>query len=165
MSICRIVVLLLMLAFWAGPTRAGEERRNWHNDPFFQISSGMMECPAPRGPYVTRTQMLAEAHHRAERGTSCWLAGKCDRPTSYHYDRDIAAAFIAALEQNNPFGDTALWVTVQGRVVYIEGCAGDAGVGHRAEMFAMGLPYVEMAVAKIRYDAAATPPYPLMGDE
>lgn len=145
----------------SGSVLAAEERQNWHNDPFFQIASGVDDCPLPRGPYMTRTQQLAEAHHRAERGTTCWLVGKCERPTSYHYDQDIATAFRKTLAEQNPFAAATLWVTVQGRVVYIEGCGSEAGLARRLESFAMGLPYVEMAVAKIRSEPLAPPPYPV----
>jgi len=136
------------------------ERQNWFNDPFFQISSAVADCPTPLGPFATEKERLANAHHRAERGTTCWLVGKCDRPTSYAYDQDIASAFKAKLQENNPFaGSTTLWVTVQGRVVYIEGCAEAQGVVRELEKYAMTLSYVEIAVAHVRTDPAGPPPY------
>lgn len=138
-------------------------RQNWFNDPFFQISSAVADCPTPVGPFATEKERLANAHHRAERGTTCWLVGKCDRPTSYAYDRDIASAFKAKLQEGNPFaGSTTLWVTVQGRVVYIEGCGAERGVVRALEEYAMTLPYVEIAVAHVRTDPADPPPYGVM---
>lgn len=65
------------------------ERRNWFNDPFFQITSQAVRCPVPAGSYLTA------AEQRAERGTSCWLAGKCARSSAYAYDQDIARALQA----------------------------------------------------------------------
>ncbi|HBG19335.1 MAG TPA: transporter [Desulfobulbaceae bacterium] len=140
-------------------------RQNWFNDPFFQISKAVADCPTPVGPFATEKERLANAHHRAERGTTCWLVGKCDRPNSYNYDQDIAEAFKAKLQESNPFADsTTLWVTVQGRVVYIEGCTAEQGVVRELEKYAMTLPYVEIAVAHVRTDPAGPPPYGVMND-
>jgi hypothetical protein len=136
------------------------KRQNWFHDPFFQISTAVPNCPMPVGPFVTEEQRFIDAHHRAERGTSCWLEGKCDRPNSYAYDQDIADAFKAELSKHNPFTESTLWVTVQGRAVYIEGCAPDKSIVARLEAFARALPYVEVAVAKVRFDPSAVPPYP-----
>jgi hypothetical protein len=162
----RCLYLLALFAILAQPCRAQTDgvRRNWFNDPFFQISDGLANCPTPAGPFVTEKQRTAEAHHRAERGTSCWLAGKCDRPTSYAYDQDIASAFKAKLneEQRNPFAGSTLWVTVQGRVVYIEGCAAEQGVVAALEAYARVLPYVEIAVARVRSDPTIPPPYEVL---
>jgi hypothetical protein len=151
----------LLFATFASPCQAqtDSELQNWFHDPFFQISGAIPDCPMPAGPFTTEVQRTAEAHHRAERGTTCWLEGKCDRPSSYDYDQDIASAFKNALSADNPFKDSTLWVTVQGRVVFIEGCADDHSLTAKLEKFAMTLPFVEVAVAKIRYDPSAQPPY------
>lgn len=143
----------------AGGARAGDVLANWFGDPFFQIASAVPDCPLPAGPFITESERRVQAHHRAERGTTCWLAKACDRPTAYAYDRDIAAAFQAAVAERQPFPDATLWVTVQGRVVYIEGCAADPALAARAEAFARALPNVERAIAIIRTDASARPPY------
>jgi len=155
-SILVFVVLIPPLA------QTEENRQNWFHDPFFQISDTIANCPKPIGPFVTEDQRLTDAHHRAERGTTCWLVGKCDRPNSYAYDQDIAAAFKVELQKNNPFTESTLWVTVQGRVVYIEGCSSENGIVRRLEDFARALPYVEIAVAKVRTDATSVPPYPVL---
>lgn len=164
----RYLSCMVLLAAFAIPCRAETDgvRRNWFHDPFFQISDDVADCPTPTGPFVTEKQKMAEAHHRAERGTSCWLAGKCDRPNSYAYDQNIAAAFKAKLndEQRNPFIGTTLWVTVQGRVVYIEGCAEERGVVAALELYARALPYVEIAVARVRSDPTIPPPYEVLED-
>jgi hypothetical protein len=64
-----------------------------------------------------------QAHRRAEKGTTCWLANDCERPKAYAYDADIGQAIRAAFARTDAFADTTLWITVQGRVVYVEGCA------------------------------------------
>ena len=106
-----------------------------------------------------------QAHRRAEKGTTCWLAKECERPNAYAYDRDIAAAFQAALRERNPFADTSLWVTVQGRVLYIEGCAGSEDQAAAVEAFARALPHVQQATAIVRTDPTVRPPYALRSAE
>lgn len=157
--------VFLLVAVFASPCPAqsnDSHRENWFHDPFFQISNTVPDCPMPAGPFVTAVQRTAEAHHRGERGTSCWLEGKCDRPTSYAYDQDIADAFKNGLGADNPFKDSTLWVTVQGRSVFIEGCAEDRSLAPRIEAYAMKLPYVQVAVAKVRTNPSSPPPYPLL---
>ena len=145
----------------ACPAGADEELRNWFDDPFFQISAAVPGCPLPAGPFITENQKRVEAHHRAERGTTCWLTKECDRPNSYAYDADIATAFQAAVRQRNPFPDTTLWVTVQGRVVYIEGCVLRESQVAGLEAFARALPYVQQAIAIVRTEPSARVPYKL----
>ena len=157
----RSLLLLLVAAARTFPAQAGEELQNWFNDPFFQISASLADCPLPAGPFVTESDKRVQAHHRAEKGTTCWLAKECDRPNAYAYDQDIASAFQAALPHGNPFPDTTLWVTVQGRVLYIEGCAREESVVAEVEAFARALPYVQQAVAIVRTDPLSRPPYRL----
>ncbi len=157
-------ILLILFVVLTSPTLAqsGSKRQNWYKDPFFQISRAIPDCPKPAGPYVTEEQRMADAHHRGERGTSCWLAGKCKRPTSYYYDQDIAKAFKASLDKHNPFSqNSTLWVTIQGRYVFIEGCVADKSISAKIEHFAFALPYVQIAVAHVRSDPKAKPPYVL----
>ena len=162
---CLYSFLLFVVALQPNQAQAEANRQNWFHDPFFQISDAVPNCPMPIGPFVTEDQRQTDAHHRAERGTTCWLVGKCDRPNSYAYDQDIASAFKAELGKHNPFPESTLWVTVQGRVVYIEGCAEEKGIVQRLEAFGRALPYVEVAVAKVRTDPASDPPYPVLPRE
>ena len=145
----------------AGADGGGGDLQNWFNDPFFRISSGLRDCPVPAGPFVSESDRRVQAHRRAEKGTTCWLARECDRPNAYAYDEDIAAAFKAALRNDKRFAATSLWVTVQGRVVYIEGCVTRASQEAELEAFARSLPHVQQALAIVRSDASARPPYRL----
>lgn len=154
--------LLVAIAALGSTCRAGAdgELRNWFDDPFFQISADVADCPVPAGPFVDESERRVQAHHRAERGTTCWLARECEQPNAYAYDRDIASAFRDAARERNPFAATTLWVTVQGRVVYIEGCAtADAQIAP-IEDYARAIPYVQQAIAIVRV-GAAPPPYKL----
>ena len=150
---------VLMLLAAALPVTAAEELRNWFNDPFFAISSALPDCPLPAGPFVDDADKRVQAHRRAEKGTTCWLAKECDRPNAYVYDPDIAAEIEAAVRERQPFPGTSLWVTVQGRVVYIEGCAGPAFDATAAEAFVRALPHVQQAIAIVRTDPSQRTPY------
>jgi hypothetical protein len=152
---------LAALAAAAAVVAVADDLANRFDDPFFQVADAVPGCPLPAGPFITEREWREEAHRRVEKGTTCWLAGRCERPNAYAYDRDIAAAFQAALRQDDPFADTTLWVTVQGRVVYIEGCAARESAVAEIEAYARRLPYVEQAIAIVRTDPAARPPYRL----
>jgi hypothetical protein len=158
--------LLSALAVVATPCLAQvpTDRQNWFDDPFFQISASVADCPLPAGPFVTEAERRLEAHHRAERGTTCWLAGQCDRPNSYAYDHDIALAFRKALAERDALSNSSLWITVQGRVVYIEGCVTRDAMAVELEALARTLPNVQQAIAIVRTDPTARPPYKLRSD-
>ena len=152
-------LLLVLAGLMAEPVPAVEAAQNWFNDPFFQITSAVPGCPLPAGPFTPESDQRVQAHRRAEKGTTCWLAHECDRPNAYAYDANIAAAFQAAVHEHNPFPDTTLWVTVPGRVLYIEGCVAQASQAAAIEAFATQVPHVQQAIAIVRSDASTRPPY------
>lgn len=139
----------------------GEERKNWFSDPFFRLSSSVPDCPEPRGPRTTDAERRLQAHHRAERGTTCWLQGECDRPSAYDYDKDIAAAIRQRWSSAPAQADSTIWVTVQGRVVYFEGCVRDAGQQKQLEIMGMSVPNVSQAIASVRLRGEQRVPYPV----
>ena len=159
----RALALLTFAALAASPAaRAGEALRNWFGDPFFRASAALPHCPLPAGPFVDAAERRVQSHRRAEKGTTCWLAKECDRPNAFAYDRDIAAAFVKG-QRSAPglFAHTSLWVTVQGRVVYIEGCVQQDAQAAAIEAFARGLPHVQQALAIVRTEGSASVPYRL----
>ncbi|QIL79138.1 hypothetical protein G7047_03840 [Diaphorobacter sp. HDW4A] len=152
----------LLFAVAVHAQTAGElELRNRFDDPFFQISNDLADCPEPLGPRITATELRAQEHHRVERGTSCWLAGQCSRHNSYLYDQDIAKAFKSAWTQRSPVSQTTLWMTVQARVVYLEGCISAPEQARVLEQFAQGIQDVQLGVAAVFQPASGTPPYKL----
>ena len=153
--------LLILCVLAAGSCHAQEvhERRNWFSDPFFQISNSIINCPVPAGPYITEPERKVQSHHRAERGASCWLAGMCDRSSSYEYDQEIAKNLHLKLAQSKAFLNSSLWVTVQSRVVYIEGCVRDQTVANDLEAIARGVPNVQQAIAAVYEGPASNSPY------
>ena len=138
------------------------QKRNWFNDPFFQVSAQVPNCPVPAGPFLTEQERRAQAHYRAERGTSCWLAGNCDRPSSYAYDQGIAEDLQSALRKNNPVPNASLWVTVQRRIVFVEGCVADERASSTLEAFMRAIPNVEQVVVSVYSKPSERPPYKLL---
>src|SRR2546428_11277909 len=76
------------------PAMAQEIPQNLFNDPFEQLSSDIANCPEPVGPRLPESLRASRAHLRIERGTTCWLAGRCRLPNSYRYDPEIAAGLL-----------------------------------------------------------------------
>ena len=121
-GICWGVLLLLLFAQIA----SSETLKNHYNDPFIQVTNGIKVCPQPRGPFMTVREAQTEAHPRIERGTSCFRAGKCTEPNSYRYDARIAKAAqlaaVAAVLKSPALARSSVWLTVQRRFVFVQGC-------------------------------------------
>jgi hypothetical protein len=66
-----------------------QERKNFYNDPFLQVTNALKNCPAPETPRLTEEEIRTESHARAERGTRCYAEGRCRLPNSYLYDQEI----------------------------------------------------------------------------
>ena len=94
------LIVLTATTLVAAPATASDDAaqlKNWYDDPFFSVSSDIPGCPVPLGPLLTRSEMQREAHARVERGTRCYLEGKCTRTNSYLNDADIGAKLREAL--------------------------------------------------------------------
>jgi hypothetical protein len=139
--------------------------QNWFNDPFFQISAADPTCPEPAGPFVDEESKKRQSHHRSEKGTTCWLAGECERPKAYLYDADIAEGIQKSLRQTSAFRQSTLWITVQGRVVYIEGCARYRGTIDQLEARLRAVKHVQQTSSNVRIDiprqVRSKTPYPV----
>ncbi len=157
----RAVVLSLAALAVVAPARADDELRNWFDDPFFQVTAAVPDCPLPAGPFTDEADKRIQSHRRAEKGTTCWLAKECDRPNAYAYDADIASELSAAVRERHAFAHTTLWVTVQGRVVYVEGCVARPEQEAEIEAFVRALPHVQGATAIVRTEATGRVPYRL----
>jgi osmotically-inducible protein OsmY len=66
--------------------------------------------------------MRAQAHVRAERGTSCFLSGRCRLPNAYQYDKEIIPRLKKAIDADGHFAGTSVWVLGQRRWVWLKGC-------------------------------------------
>lgn len=136
---------------------ADEQPLNRFGDPFDAVSADIADCPEPRGPRITAAEMRVQAHARAERGTTCWLRGECSEPNAFRYDAGIAAALRGPLAGAPALHPSSLWFTVQGRVVYLEGCVARAEQAAALEALARGLPDVQQAVALVRVGRGPLP--------
>lgn len=121
----RSSVLTGMIAI-APTVIAAETLKNHYNDPFVQVTKAVAACPQPRGPFMTEREAQAEAHPRIERGTTCFMAGKCREPNAYRYDAQIAKAaqerVAAAIVRTPALAKSSVWLTVQRRFVFVHGC-------------------------------------------
>lgn len=141
---------------------AGPGKKNWFDDPFFQMSQGVAGCPVPEGPMLTFEEQRREAHWRAERGTSCWLAGICKDSNAYRYDQALAAPVAAALQAVPGLAtDSSIWVTIQRRWVFLEGCVASPTLKDQVEAAIRSVPEVETVVPALMTGAGLQPPYPL----
>ncbi len=147
----------------ANPASASSENpaevRNWYNDPFFALSTAPGVCPQPLGPLMTKAEADDDAHYRVERGTTCWLAHQCTKPNSYLYDADIAKAIREEFKGDASLAGTSLWITVQRRFVYAEGCAPAAFDRAALERRLAAIPDVDKVFVRLRADPRAPPPY------
>ena len=116
-----VLLGVMAIALFGGPALA-EKRANYFNDPFLQVTKGMADCPVPEGPMITEAEMRTQAHSRIERGTSCFLSGRCRLPNSYLYDREIIARVEKAILADGRFADTSVWAEGQRRWVWLKGC-------------------------------------------
>ncbi|AXE28626.1 hypothetical protein DK842_01060 [Chromobacterium phragmitis] len=151
-----ISLLLASAAAFASPPL-----KNWFGDPFFQARGRIAGCPMPRGPFATEAEMKQQAHSRIERGTSCWLAGQCAKPNAYLYDADIAADLRRRFAHSRRFSDASLWLTVQRRFVYVEGCIRSWRAAAGMEAFIKRTPNVQLVVANLIV-GVGKPNYPAM---
>jgi hypothetical protein len=158
---------LLCLLCLAGTAQANAPavRKNWFDDPFFQVRDGIANCPQPLGPLLTKAEMEFEAHSRIERGTSCWMSGQCKEPNAYRYDAGIGKAVEARFRSEPGFRDTSLWITVKRRFVWVEGCVGSKEDALKLERFTLSVPNVERAIVNVRTGADDQPPYPVLPRE
>ncbi|SFD11289.1 hypothetical protein [Collimonas sp. OK412] len=159
--------LRYMLPWWlaaagiAAPA-AAETLKNWFNDPFIQVRGAVADCPQPLGPLTNEEEMRRQTHWRSERGTTCWLAGQCDKPNSYLYDAPIARSVQAHFAAEPGFArNSSLWLTFQRRFVWVEGCSADPAVDAAAlETFVRAEPDIERVIVNLR-TGGGNPPYPL----
>ncbi|TMH07868.1 MAG: BON domain-containing protein [Betaproteobacteria bacterium] len=154
------------LVLCAASLAAADEplRANPFNDPFERATSATAACPVPRGPAYSESQMRAEAHSRIERGTTCWLSGLCSEPNAYRYDARVAQGVVAALRGDAELDRAAsIWVIVQRRIVYLQGCVASPQQARRAEAIAAAVPEVERVIPSLSAPGEA-PLYPLQSD-
>lgn len=137
-----------------------DPRRNWFDDPFVQATAALPACPPPEPPLLSEEQMRREAHYRAERGTSCFQAGRCRLPNAYLYDREIAPRVVKAITVDGRFADTSVWIEGQRRWVWLKGCVARAEQKQALEQLVRTIDDVEAVIDQLQVGTTATPsPY------
>ena len=142
----------LLMAFaiaCISPHGVAEERANLFNDPFLQVTSGIANCPVPRGPEITRAEMLAQSHVRAERGGTCYRMGRCRLPNSYLYDKEIIPRVKKAIAADGRYAQTSIWVEGQRRWVWLKGCVRREVEAKELEKLVQSIDDVEVVINEL----------------
>ena len=114
--------MLVALAALSGVSAFAQTATNHFGDPFLRATSALPGCPEPAGPRYTPEQVRDEAHSRAQHGTSCYYSGRCRLPNAYLYDKEIAPRTVQYLQRDDRLADSSVWVVVQRRIVFLQGC-------------------------------------------
>ncbi len=136
---------------------------NRGNDPFFQISTAIPDCPEPAGPRVDEAEWMRETHHRIEDGNHCYLEGRCRLANAYRYDKEIVESVQRRLQSLSALHwreSSSLWMTVRGRWLLVQGCVAP---GFATGPFMDGLRQtadVERVVDQVTATPARGLPYP-----
>jgi hypothetical protein len=138
--------------------------KNWFNDPFFALVQDMGQCPVPRGPLMTEAEMKAESHSRIERGTTCWMTGRCKEPNAYLYDAGIGEAVRKRFADDPALRGASLWITVKRRFVWVEGCVPDASRAQALEAMFQSVPDVERVLINVMQGVDGKTPYARLND-
>ncbi len=116
----------------------------YSDPPPTRATAGIADCPAPKVRTSTPEQARAEAHQRIERGTSCWLEGKCEPGGDYKHDAETTARVAALLAHDPRFANTSLWVETLRKFVSIKGCLADSKQGPMLEAMVKAVPGVAL---------------------
>jgi hypothetical protein len=152
-------VALTTLLLAAGAVALAQPRSNVFNDPFVQATSGMPSCPVPDSPGVTEQEARELAHDRAQRGVSCWLAGRCRLHNAYLYDAEIIPRVQQAIRVDGHFAGTSIWATGQRRWVWLQGCVATAEQAAEAEQLIRRVDDVEGVVNQLMVGTDGQPSY------
>lgn len=156
----RTATAAVLAALAAMPPAAADERVNAFDDPFIVVTEGLPGCPPPEGPLMTPDEARREAHWRAERGNSCFHAGRCRLSNAYLYDREIVPRVRRAVQAAGGFADTSVWAYGQRRWVWLQGCVSRAEQIPALEALVRGLDDVEAVVNELQMGTAVPTRYP-----
>src|SRR2546430_16380127 len=101
------LLLGAMAAALIGGPALAEKRANYFNDPFLRVTKGIADCPVPEGPMITEAEMRIQAHVRIERGTRCFLSGRCRLAKSYLFLKESIPPVAKAIISDGHFADTS----------------------------------------------------------
>jgi hypothetical protein len=145
----------------ASPLHA-QERMNYFDDPFVQVTSALPGCPVPEGPLITVDEMRAQSHGRVDRGTTCFRSGRCRLPNAYLYDKEIVPRVKLHISQDDRFTDTSVWIMGQRRWVYLMGCVATQEQSDALEREVRGVDDVEAVINELMVGSGGKPRYPTL---
>lgn len=149
----------LWLVLFAANALSQERRHNPFDDPFLVVTSGLASCPRAEAPLYTEEQIRNEAHDRSQRGTSCWLAGRCRLHNAYLYDKEIVPRVVKAVQADGRYADTSVWALGQRRWVWLKGCVSKPEQREALERLVRLIDDVEGVVNELMVGTGGTPPY------
>ena len=159
----KTALLLVLLGCAAATSAVAEERKNYFNDPFEQVTSGIANCPVPQAPGITQSEMPALAHIRAQHGTSCHLSGRCRLANSYLYDKEIIPRVQQYIRRDGRFDDTSVWVLGERRIVTLMGCVKTKEQAVEMERSVLLVDDVMGVVNQLQVGTRAKPRYDVEG--
>lgn len=159
-AVSRLLFMLFLLPSSA-PVLAQELLVNPFGDPFMQLTSGLPGCPVPAEPAYSQTEFQSLAHERAQRGVSCWLAGRCRLSNGYLYDREIMPRVNQAVAVSGRFSDTSVWALGTRRFIWLKGCVNSDEQARQMEQLVRGLDDVEGVHLELMTGTAGPAPYRL----
>jgi len=154
----RLVFVLICLLLLPLPSQA-QERSNFFDDPFMQVTSSMPGCPVPEGPLKTQAEVRAEAHVRSQHGGSCYRSGRCRLPNSYLYDKEIIPRAVLYLRQDGRFDNTSVWLLGERRLVTLMGCVQTRQQAEAMEKAVLLVDDVMGVVNHLMVGTEGKPPY------
>ncbi|KPF68295.1 hypothetical protein IP84_10575 [beta proteobacterium AAP99] len=120
-------------------------------DPWGPLISQAVICPPVPDPRPSAAELQAQAHWRAETGTTCWWTGQCLLPNSYQYDALIFDALKRALQfRRAELRGATVWALVQRRTVTLQGCVQSAAQAAQIEALALRVESVEAVINQLQ---------------
>ncbi len=156
-----------MVGVWLAATVAAldpaiaQDRKNYFDDPFLQVTSAIAGCPVPEGPLLTAEEARRVEHERVQHGTSCYLSGRCRLPSSYLYDKEIIPRVAQYIQRDGRFDDTSVWVMGQRRIVTLMGCVQSREQADALEKAVGLVDDVMNVVNQLMIGTQGRPPYKL----
>jgi hypothetical protein len=160
---CSTWLVGVWFALHVNPAVADGVLRNPFNDPFVQVANGLAGCPVPEVPIYDEAEYRQLAHDRAQRGVSCWLAGRCRLYNAYLYDAEIIPRVQKAILATGKFGDTSIWALGQRRRVRLKGCVRTAVQARELEAIVRDIDDVEGVDNELMIGVRGKPPYAVRG--
>lgn len=142
-----------------GPMPTDQPRANPFGDPFGAVTADLPGCPVPAPPLYSADEVKKETHWRAERGTSCFRSGRCRLPNAYLYDKEIFPRALQFLKADERFAGSSVWLLVQRRWVFVQGCVASEKQGAEMEAALKLIDDVEAVVGQWKVGPGRPVPY------